>query len=1353
MTHQQPSQSRLGKALKSTVAMVGSCAMLAGMLHLGAAPSAYAQENDYKLYPTPHSISYPDGNIALGGTAKVVAEPGIDQETQSRLQEVLDLAGISKETSDTVPTSGTNPSILLGIYDSKGTVDTYVKKLLANQSISYDDQLFTKTDAYFATARPQSGNKPAEIIVLGASTDAVYYGLTSVYQMVQQNTKSLKAFALQDWADVITRGFIEGYYGNPWSVQDRVNLMKWGGYYKLNAYVYAPKDDPKHNREWRELYTEQELREKVEPLALAGNQSKVRFVYALHPFMNSPMRFDSNYEQDLNILKAKYLQVIDHGVRQISLLADDARDVGAANYQRLLNDLTAWVHELQQMRGEDGQLKYPGLKDTIPFCPPNYYGSGEAWYRNVPSNIQVINTGGQVWGKVSASFLNRFRNNSGVTPFMWINWPCSDNDKDALHMANYENFLGTDVTPGSVQGVVLNPMQQSEPSKAAIFLNADFTWNLWKSQEHSDQAWLDSWSYVDHNSPIPTDSSRALHELSEHMRRMYGGGATWEARESAAMKPTLVDFMNKLRNRNVTKEDTAAMRDFYTQLKNAAQTYENNPGNADMLRQITPWIGAWKDLTTAALAYLDAADALIDNNKETLIAKYDEGKKALKAYNDDHGFNYIDHNEYAKVGKAFVSPLVAMIDDYLLEDVTLAKDPTASVRRYITSRTDAPASGDPRDVLDNDDTSGVIYKTPNTVTEGTYVGVVDTQSFTLERATFVLGGGKNFIDQAKLQVYTGEEWVDVEGQDNLTGSLIDIRDLHIENVRGIRLIATRDNTRDAWLTVYEISVNKVDPEYVVSLSNNLAIYKGKLGVVIDGDSKGTPLWVKGRPNSNIPANGAVTVTFKDPKAIKAAAFSQGYNGYTPDNDKISRGALEYLSVDAAGQTGAWIKLADVNNNTDQTFTFDTVRAKAIRVRATQASNYWWKINELSVTQGEESDIVEPEQIVVLSSDIIATSYGGQPEVVVDGQLHGTPLWVTSSAGDFLPAGASVSVVYGTPKRIDQVTFTQGYKNETQGGDVLAAGVLEYRNEQGDWVALGNLNSDHEQTISFEPVVAKAVRVVNKQRTEKWWQVNEISVREAAENGEGETEPEPTVSPEMTVRDAEQQTVSQVQQGASITVSVSGFAPGHRVRFELHSDPVILGTVEANERGEASLTATIASDTTPGEHEVVAVDDADPAISVRMPLTVLAAESTDETTPTDGNGEDTSGDVTTPGTGDSDNSDADSGNADNGDESAQPENPETEPSNPETGEGDSDSDKPNTDKPDSETEVKDSDKENQKGDASGKNAAVKKPSADGAQDPKGKLLAATGANSLWALGMLSVAAIVATGAFIFRKIRD
>ena len=125
---------------------------------------------------------------------------------------------------------------------------------------------------------------------------------------------------------MVSRGFIEGYYGNPWSTEDRAALMTWGGYYKLNTYFYAPKDDEKHRAKWSELYTQEELEEKIIPLAEAGNASKCRFAYALHPFPGgNHFRFDTeeHYQEDLAKLKAKFMQVIECGVRQIAILADD----------------------------------------------------------------------------------------------------------------------------------------------------------------------------------------------------------------------------------------------------------------------------------------------------------------------------------------------------------------------------------------------------------------------------------------------------------------------------------------------------------------------------------------------------------------------------------------------------------------------------------------------------------------------------------------------------------------------------------------------------------------------------------------------------------------------------------------------------------------------------------------------------------------------------------------------------------------------------------------------------------------------------------------------------------------------
>ena len=44
-------------------------------------------------------------------------------------------------------------------------------------------------------------------------------------------------------------------------------------------------------------YTKKKLANKIRPLAEAGNESKCRFVYALHPFpQGNHLRFDDNYE-------------------------------------------------------------------------------------------------------------------------------------------------------------------------------------------------------------------------------------------------------------------------------------------------------------------------------------------------------------------------------------------------------------------------------------------------------------------------------------------------------------------------------------------------------------------------------------------------------------------------------------------------------------------------------------------------------------------------------------------------------------------------------------------------------------------------------------------------------------------------------------------------------------------------------------------------------------------------------------------------------------------------------------------------------------------------------------------------
>ena len=47
---------------------------------------------------------------------------------------------------------------------------------------------------------------------------------------------------------------------------------------------------------------------------------------SLHPFMTNALRFDTDedYNEDLNIIKTKFTQLMNVGVKQFAILADDA---------------------------------------------------------------------------------------------------------------------------------------------------------------------------------------------------------------------------------------------------------------------------------------------------------------------------------------------------------------------------------------------------------------------------------------------------------------------------------------------------------------------------------------------------------------------------------------------------------------------------------------------------------------------------------------------------------------------------------------------------------------------------------------------------------------------------------------------------------------------------------------------------------------------------------------------------------------------------------------------------------------------------------------------------------------------
>lgn len=98
-----------------------------------------------------------------------------------------------------------------------------------------------------------------------------------------------------------------------------------------------------------------------------------------------------------------------------------------------------------------------------------------------------------------------------------------------------------------------------------------------------------------------------------------------------------------------------------------------------------------------------------------------------------------------------------------------------------------------------------------------------------------------------------------------------------------------------------------------------------------------------------------------------------------------------------------------------------------------------------------------------------------------------------------------------------------------------------------------------------------------------------------------TNPEPQPKPTLALA------AGSIRAGKDITISGTGFAPGASIAFELHSDPIALGTLTADADGALQGTLRIPATAPAGAHTLVALSGT--TVIARTALTVTAAAGT------------------------------------------------------------------------------------------------------------------------------------------------
>lgn len=1092
--------------------------LLAGVLTAAVAmptnfvPVQAAEEikEDYLIYPTPHKMEYKDGDYVLGKELNVIYDDGIDEDTKNRLEEAAELKNIEVKEAEQAKKGATN--VYVGVHGQDGAAEDYI-----TEEYKPEASLFEKTDSYFLASDENV------ISVLGKDTDSAFYGLTTLYHIfAQMDSLTIRNFEIEDYADVVSRGFIEGYYGNPWSTEDRVNLMKWGGYYKLNAYFYAPKDDPKHRTQWDVLYTDEELGKKIKPLAVAGNESKCRYVYALHPFpQGNHLRFDANYDADLAKLKAKFKQVIDQGVRQIAILADDFWNPGGQNGLRLLNDMTEWLKEVKK--------EYPDMKMTIPYVPFDYMGNGSSAelqiLKQAPDNVQIVMTGGRVWGEVTNNFTSTFTNNVGRGPFMWINWPCTDNSKKHLIMGGYDTFLHPGVDPSKIQGIMLNPMQQSEPSKAAIFGNASYAWNIWETKEEAEKIWNDAFSFVDHNSAIPNAASDALREMSKHMINQAMDSRVTVLQESVVLKSQLNTFKEKLEAETLTAEDVDAMIAEFEVLKKAAKTYRAS-GNDAIKGQVVYWLNCWDDTTEAAIAYLNGVKSALEGDVSSVINYNTAGKTAFDR-SKTHDFLYVDHQEYAEVGVQHIVPFINTLAEYVSAKAETAINPDKVIQKFVTSRKDTP-EGAKENLFDGDESTKVIFKNPNSLAKNDYIGVEYNKMIDIDFIRFVLGAGKDHFDHAKLQ-YMAEDgtWTDLtlKGMENkFTGVQGKVQDITVEEknlpkdlkAKGIRLIATQANANDCWIEIREIQINnkKEDPadteRYKGTVTLNGISTQGAdhaNAKMFDGDLA-TEAWFAKGPYSGtdkdtIAVDAYIQVEFPEAKPIGSVRMTQGQS---VAGDVFKKVEVQY-STD--GQN-AWKKAGEFTNAKDQTVKFGTnENIKAIRLVNKEKTAGWVRVGELDIRAPKNA--TTPITYKVMKTDRWTVAQQTKETSLYDGN-DDTYVWYdpdgsANTTEDDVMVDDFLGYDLGTEAVLESAHIVVGH----DGGDKIEKYAIETSVDNVKWTSVegyaehtGAATGKDVLDIDLKDVTARYIRIRNLAQKGAWVKFSEFTVKQKIDQA-GNTE--------------------------------------------------------------------------------------------------------------------------------------------------------------------------------------------------------------------------------------------------------
>ena len=576
---------------------------------------------------------------------------------------------------------------------------------------------------------------PDNITIVGYDENGAFYGLQTLRQLLDspasQGGKQLPCMTINDYPTLPIRGVVEGFYGTPWSHQVRLSLIDFFGRFKMNTYVYGPKDDPYHSSpNWRLPYPKQEA-DQIKELVQACRRNHINFVWAIHPGQDIKWN-----DEDYSNLLHKFEMMYDLGVRQFAIFFDDISGDGTSPSKQtaLLNRLTK---EFVNVRDDVEQLILCPTDYNKSWANPTPRGSLPYFGANLDTGIKVFWTGDVVCSDITASTLEWVNSRIKRPALFWWNYPVTDYVRNIV-LQGPAYGLDTSLTTDDLSGVLSNPMEHGEASKLALYGVADYAWNV------AGYNPIDNWERGLHEMAYgATDAYRTFAIHSCDTETGYRRAESWET--------------TTFNIDNWNKSDAEALKAEFERIEQVPAQMENC-NNAQLLAELRPWLIEFGKLGTRGKRAVELIEMFRSGNDDAALWN----KYAENIMSSDDRRNYEAH----KSGTMKLQPFY----DNAMEDIAfrflgkLSGEVPCNYRgisSFPNSRTTQPML-----MLDGDSTTFYTSALPQRA--GSWVGI-DLKSVREITSVKILQGRNSvndvdFFDHAALECSTdGTTWTTLIG--------------------------------------------------------------------------------------------------------------------------------------------------------------------------------------------------------------------------------------------------------------------------------------------------------------------------------------------------------------------------------------------------------------------------------------------------------------------------------------------------------------------------------------------------------------------------------------------------------------